>query len=50
MNWDAFYDFWNDFLKYMDRCVQWMKFLFTGEGEVTQRPGWPPEDYPGFND
>jgi hypothetical protein len=49
MNWDAFYDLWNDFLKYMDRVVQWMKFLFTGDGDVTERPTWPPKDYPDFN-
>lgn len=49
MNWPAFYELWNDFLKYMDRVVQWMKFLFTGDGDVTERPTWPPKDYPDFN-
>ena len=39
MNWDAFYDLWNDFLKYMDRVVQWMKFLFTGDAEKHEEDG-----------
>lgn len=48
MDWNGFYELWNDFLVYMDRCVQWLRFLFTGEGEAV-KPTWPPEDYPDFN-
>ena len=44
MNWDVFMGVWEDFLAFMDRVVQWLKYVFTGEGT------WPPEDYPGFDD
>lgn len=44
INWDVFMEVWDSYLKFMDRVVQWLKFLFTGEGT------WPPADYPDFNE
>ena len=42
-------ELWEDFLKFMDRVVQWLKYLFTGE--VNSENGkWPPDDYPGIDD
>lgn len=35
---------WDDILKFFDRVVQWLKYVFTGEGE------WPPADYPELDD
>lgn len=45
MNVSRFEEVWNEFLAFMDRVVQWLVYLFSGE-EGT----WPPEDYPGIND
>ena len=44
MNWDVFLSVWEDYLAFMDRVVQWLKYVFTGEGT------WPPTDYPGIDD
>lgn len=45
MNWDSLMDVWGSFLKFMDRAVQWLQFVFG----VTDT--WPPEeDYPGIDD
>lgn len=49
MNWDLFVDVWNEFLVFMDRVVQWMKFVFTGDNGVGGDT-WPPEDYPNIDD
>ncbi len=45
MNVSRFEEVWNEFLAFMDRVVQWLVYLFSGE-EGT----WPPEDYPGIDD
>ena len=42
MNWDNFMGVWDEFLKFMDRVFQWLKYVF-GLGE------WPPVEYPDFN-
>ena len=44
MNWDNFISVWDEFLAFMDRAMQWLKFLFSGSTEE-----WPPVDYPDFN-
>lgn len=36
--------FWDEILKFMDRVVQWFKYLFTPNAT------WPPEDYPELDD
>ena len=43
MNLDVLMDVWAGFMKFMDRVVQWLQYLFVG-GE------WPPEEYPGIDD
>ena len=43
MNWDALISVWDEFLAFMDKVMQWIQFVFTGEGE------WPYPDYPDFN-
>lgn len=43
MNLNAFADAWNDFLKFMDRVVQWLTYLFD---ENKENDSWPPVDYP----
>lgn len=45
MNWDAFVAIWDEFLAFMDRVVQWVKFVFTGENGYDGEE-WPPEEYP----
>lgn len=45
MNWDVFMEVWDSYLKFMDRVVQWLKYLFAGEDST-----WPPADYPDFNE
>lgn len=40
---DAFMIVWDEFLAFMDRAVQWLKWVFSGEGE------WPPVDYPDID-
>lgn len=44
-DWDLFVEVWDEFLKYMDRVVQWLKFVFTGN-EGYDGEEWPPVDYP----
>lgn len=44
MNWDQFAEAWDEFLKFMDRVVQWLQYVF----KVTDT--WPPEDYPNIDD
>ena len=36
---------WDEFLDFMDRTFQWLKYIFTG-GEG----GWPPVDYPDIDE
>lgn len=43
MDFNAFMQVWDEFLKFMDRVVQWLQYLFNN-GE------WPPEDYPNIDD
>ena len=43
MNWDNFMNVWDEFLAFMDRVVQWLKYVFN----ITET--WPPEEYPDFN-
>ena len=43
MNWDALLSVWEDFLAFMDKVIQWINYVFTGEGE------WPYPDYPDFD-
>ena len=45
MDVSRFEEVWNEFLAFMDRVVQWLVYLFSGE-EGT----WPPADYPGIDD
>ncbi len=40
---DAFMQVWDEFLAFMDRVVEWLKWVFTGEGE------WNPDGYPDIN-
>lgn len=35
---------WEDFLKFMDRVMQWLQYVFGVTNE------WPPEDYPDINE
>ncbi len=43
INWDNLNNVWDEFMKFMDRVIQWLVYLFT-EGE------WPPEGYPSIDD
>ena len=40
MNWDNFMLVWDEFLDFLDKSFQWLKFLFT-EGK------WPADPFPG---
>ena len=40
INWDNFMNVWDEFLKFMDRVVQWLQYVF---GVIDE---WPPVDYP----
>ena len=44
MNWNNFMEVWEEFLKFMDRVVQWLQYVFG----VTDT--WPPEPFPGIDD
>lgn len=44
MNWGNFEEVWDSFLNFMDRVVQWLKYVFGATDE------WPPEDYPNIDD
>ena len=43
MNWDNVMSVWDEFLAFMDRVVQWLKWLFEGAANGEE---WPPKDYP----
>ena len=43
-----FMNIWDEFLAFMDRVVQWLKFVFTGEIDSADGE-WPPKDYPDIN-
>ena len=43
MNWDNLMDTWDEFLKFMDRVVQWLQYVFGVKNE------WPPVEYPDIN-
>ena len=43
-----FMNIWDEFLAFMDRVMQWLKFVFTGEIDSTDGE-WPPKDYPDIN-
>lgn len=42
MNWNVLMEVWDSYLAFMDRVVQWLMYLFSGEEDET----WPPKDYP----
>ena len=44
MNWDNFMNVWDEFLKFLDRAFQWLKFVFNTEPDVEDE--WDPDDYP----
>ncbi len=46
MDFSKFAQIWDDFLAFLDRSFQWLKFLFTGE----DLENWPPKDYPDVNE
>lgn len=43
MDWKGFQEVWDEFLAFLDRCMQWLQYLF-GAGK------WPPDDYPNIDD
>ncbi len=44
MNWNSFMEVWDEFLKFMDRVVQWLMFIFGATDK------WPPEEFPDINE
>lgn len=43
MNWDNFMMVWDEFLKFMDKVVQWLQYVFGVTNE------WPPVEYPDID-
>lgn len=43
INWDNFMNVWDEFLKFMDRVVQWLQYVFGVTDE------WPPKPYPDMD-
>lgn len=43
INWDNFMNVWDEFLKFMDRVVQWLQYVFGITDE------WPPKPYPDMD-
>ena len=44
MNFSTFREVWDEFLKFLDRTVQWLLYLFGAKED------WPPVDYPNIDD
>lgn len=38
--WAEIVSIWDEFLAFLDRAFQWLKYLFNDE------PTWDPDDYP----
>lgn len=43
LNWDNLMNVWDEFLKFMDRVVQWLQYVFGVTDE------WPPKPYPDID-
>lgn len=43
LNWDNLMNVWDEFLKFMDRVVQWLQYVFGVTDE------WPPKPYPDMD-
>ena len=43
INWDNLMNVWDEFLKFMDKVVQWLQYVFGVTDE------WPPKPFPDID-